>query len=234
MILYGYPLPPCRRTHSAAEQVVRRALFAPSPCSRGVASETRGCGGLVPRKAFSFGNFGQRQAQHRRARRKTAKGRRSTARLGGRRPKGRRSTAGFQKLWPKPGEAPLGFGNLCQGRGRTSRKICKGGFLPLRIFLDTPCRPAEEYTLPQGQVVRRAPFAPSPCPRGVASETGGAGASPRKTFQLQKLWPQSGEAAHFASEAANSREARGGLAISARGVSPQRRRAANAAQNLSD
>ena len=72
MILYGYPLPPCRRTHSAAEQVVRRALFAPSPCSRGVASETRGCGGLVPRKAFSFGNFGQRQAKQRRARRKTA------------------------------------------------------------------------------------------------------------------------------------------------------------------
>ncbi|EEZ70947.1 hypothetical protein NEICINOT_04880 [Neisseria cinerea ATCC 14685] len=45
-----------------------------------------------------------------------------------------------------------------------------------------------------------------------------------------KHQPQAGEAAHFASEAANSREARGGLAISARGVSPQRRRAANAAQ----
>ena len=56
---------PCRsakRIHSAAEQVVRRALFAPSPCSRGVASETRGCGGLVPRKAFSFGNLSQSQA----------------------------------------------------------------------------------------------------------------------------------------------------------------------------
>ena len=68
------------------------------PCSRGVASETRGCGGLVPRKAFSFGNFGrkageappgwaeataERQAKHRRARRKTAKGRRSNAGLGG-------------------------------------------------------------------------------------------------------------------------------------------------------
>ena len=137
MILYGYPLPPCRRTHSAAEQVVRRALFAPSPCSRGVASETRGCGGLVPRKAFSFGNFGQRQAQHRRARRKTAerqaqhrrarrktakgrrstarlggrrpKGRRSNARLGGRRPKGRRSTAGLGGRRPKAGAAPPGW-----------------------------------------------------------------------------------------------------------------------------
>ena len=56
---------PPKRTHSAAEQVVRRALFAPSPCSRGVASETRGCGGLVPRKAFSFGNFGHNQAKQR-------------------------------------------------------------------------------------------------------------------------------------------------------------------------
>ena len=70
----------------------------------------------------------------------------------------------------------------------------------------------------------------SPCPRGVASETGGAGAGPRKAFQLMKHQPQAGEAAHFSSEAENSREARGGLAISARGVSPQRRRAANAAQ----
>ena len=57
------------------------------------------------------------------------------------------------------------------------------------------------------------------------------GASPRKASPIKQLEPQAGEAAHFASEAANSREARGGgLAISARGVSPQRRRAANAAQ----
>ncbi|EEZ72828.1 hypothetical protein NEICINOT_03262, partial [Neisseria cinerea ATCC 14685] len=35
-----------------------------------------------------------------------------------------------------------------------------------------------------------------------------------------KHQPQAGEAAHFASEAANSREARGGLAISARGGVP--------------
>ena len=51
----------------------------------------------------------------------------------------------------------------------------------------------------------------SPCPRGVASETGGAGAGPRKAFQLMKHQPQAGEAAYFASEAANSREARGGI-----------------------
>ncbi|XIE84831.1 hypothetical protein ACFX50_11990 [Neisseria meningitidis] len=30
----------------------------------------------------------------------------------------------------------------------------------------------------------------SPCPRGVASETGGAGASPRKAFQLRKPRPK--------------------------------------------
>ena len=97
--------------------------------------------------------------------------------------------------------------------------------------MDTPCRSAKRTHSAAEQVVRRALFAPSPCSRGVASETGGAGASPRKAFQLQKLWPKSGEAAHFASEAANSRGARGGgLAISARGVSPQRRRVANATQ----
>ena len=92
-------MPPCRRTHSARGQVVRRAPFAPSPCSRGVASETRGCGGLVPRKAFSFRNFGQRQGeaplswaeataerqakQSRAGRKPRPKGRRSTAELGG-------------------------------------------------------------------------------------------------------------------------------------------------------
>ncbi|MBG8632468.1 hypothetical protein EVB14_11625 [Neisseria meningitidis] len=43
--------------------MVRRAPFAPSPCPRGVASETRGCGGLVPRKAFSFGNFGRKAGE---------------------------------------------------------------------------------------------------------------------------------------------------------------------------
>ncbi|RNJ83319.1 hypothetical protein COI37_12285 [Neisseria meningitidis] len=35
-------------------------------------------------------------------------------------------------------------------------------------------------------MVRRALFAPSPCPRSVASETGGVGASPRKIFQIKK------------------------------------------------
>ena len=64
--------------------------------------------------------------------------------------------------------------------------------MPLRIFLDTPCRPDKETHSAAEQVVRRALFAPSPCSRGVASETGGAGASPRKAFQLRKLWPKAG------------------------------------------
>lgn len=79
---------PCRsakRTHSAAEQVVRRALFAPSPCSRGVASETRGCGGLVPRKAFSFGNFGHNQAKQRTLRANAANSREARGGIGDKR-----------------------------------------------------------------------------------------------------------------------------------------------------
>ena len=31
MILYGYPLPPRPKTHSARGQVVGRVLFAPAP-----------------------------------------------------------------------------------------------------------------------------------------------------------------------------------------------------------
>ena len=60
------PLAAPPREHTLPQgQVVRRAPFAPSPCPRGVASETRGCGGLVPRKAFSFRNFGHNQAKQR-------------------------------------------------------------------------------------------------------------------------------------------------------------------------
>ena len=100
--------------------------------------------------------------------------------------------------------------------------------------MDTPCRPAEEHTAAAEQVVRRALFAPSPCSRGVASETGGAGASPRKAFQLQKLWPQSGEVAHFASEAANSREARGGIGDKREGGVPTAPPRRECDANLSD
>ena len=88
---------PCRsdkETHSAAEQVVRRAPFAPSPCSRGVASETGGRGGLVPRKAFSFGNLSE--------------ARRSTGELGEARANRRRagrSQGESPESWAKPGEA---------------------------------------------------------------------------------------------------------------------------------
>ena len=79
---------PCRsdkETHSARGQVVRRVLFAPSPCSRGVASETRGCGGLVPRKAFSFGNFGHNQAKQRTLRANAANSREARGGIGDKR-----------------------------------------------------------------------------------------------------------------------------------------------------
>nr|DAU80548.1 MAG TPA: hypothetical protein [Inoviridae sp.] len=57
------PLMPCRRPHTLPQgQVVRRALFAPSPCPRGVASETGGRGGLVPRKGFRF-SIGKQKLQ---------------------------------------------------------------------------------------------------------------------------------------------------------------------------
>ena len=62
MILYGYPLPLGQRNTLCPGAGGKARLFSPSPCSRGVASETRGCGGLVPRKAFSFGNLSQSQA----------------------------------------------------------------------------------------------------------------------------------------------------------------------------
>ena len=107
--------------------------------------------------------------------------------FGGSQAKGRRSTAGLRRKPGKSqGEAPPSFSNLNQGRGRTSVKNRKGGFFRLYDSLWIPLAALpKKYTLPQGQVVRRALFAPSPCPRGVASETGGVGASPRKTFQLQ-------------------------------------------------
>lgn len=92
-----------------------------------------------------------------------------------------------------------------------SVKNRKGGFLPLRFFTDTPCRTAQKHTLPVGRVIGARLLRRSPCPRGVASETGGVGASPRKASPIKQLEPQAGEAAHFASEAANSREARGGI-----------------------
>ena len=119
---------PCRsdkETHSARGQVVRRVLFSPSPCPRGVASETRGCGGLVPRKAFNFGNLSQSQGEPPESRTKPgaspeswAKPGRSIGELGeARRSTGELGEAGRiagelgearakHQSWAKPGEPP--------------------------------------------------------------------------------------------------------------------------------
>ena len=74
-------------------RVIGARLLRRSPCPRGVASETRGCGGLVPRKAFSFGNLSQSQAN----RQSWAKPGR-TARAG-------RSQGEPPESWAKPGRS---------------------------------------------------------------------------------------------------------------------------------
>lgn len=122
--------------------------------------------------------------------------------------------------------APVTFTKA--GGGRPERFV-KAAFCLYESFWIPLADPPPNTLCPWAGGRARA-FCACPCPRGVASETGGVGASPRKASPIKQLEQQAGEAAHFASEAANSREARGGLAISARGVSPQRRRAANAAQ----
>lgn len=68
MILYGYPLPHCPKTHSARGQVVGRVLFAPAPAR--AASQVRlGVWGLAPAKPFRLSNFSHRQAKQRTLRR---------------------------------------------------------------------------------------------------------------------------------------------------------------------
>ena len=137
MILYGYPLPLGQRNTLCPGAGGKARLFSPSPCSRGVASETRGCGGLVPRKAFSFGNLSQSQAN----RQSWAKPGRIAGELG---------KAG--RIAGELGEAPPGFSNLCSGRGRMSVKNRKGGFFRLYDSLWIPlAAPPKEHTLPQSR-----------------------------------------------------------------------------------
>ena len=66
-------------------RVIGARLLRRSPCPRGVASETRGCGGLVPRKAFSFGNFGHNQAKQRTLRANAANSREARGGIGDKR-----------------------------------------------------------------------------------------------------------------------------------------------------
>lgn len=77
-----------------------------------------------------------------------------------------------------------------------SVKNRKGGFLPLIVkagfclydSLRIPlAAPLKEHTLPVGRVIGARLLRRSPCPRGVASETGGVGASPRKAFPIKQL-----------------------------------------------
>lgn len=88
----------------------------------------------------------------------------------------------------KSREAPPGFSNFCQGRGRMSVKNRKGGFFRLYDSLWIPLAALpKKHTLPQGQVERRGFLRLPPCPRGVASETGGArGASPPQSVQFRQ------------------------------------------------
>ena len=116
-----------------------------------------------------------------------------------------------------------------------SVKNRKGGFFRLYDSLRIPlAAPPKEHTLPVGRVIGARLLRRSPCPRGVASETGGVGASPRKAFQPMKHQPQAGEAAHFASEAANSREARGGIGDKREGGVPTAPPRRECDANLSD
>ena len=154
---------PCRsdkETHSAAEQVVRRAPFAPSPCSRGVASETGGRGGLVPRKAFSFGNLsearrstgelGEARANRRRAGRSQGESPESWAKPGrspGEPGESPESWAKPGRSPGEPGEAPPGFSNLCQVKGRMSVKNRKDGFIVFMILYGYPLTLCRKNTL---------------------------------------------------------------------------------------
>lgn len=80
-----------------------------------------------------------------------------------------RETAGNRKF------ELLADGFHFHGAGRQSRgKVCKR---PVGAFMNTPLTDWKRpHTLPLGQVKGRRPPA---CPCGVASETGGVGASPR-------------------------------------------------------
>ena len=69
-----------------------------------------------------------------------------------------------------------------------SVKNRKGGFFRLYDSLWIPlAAPPKEHTLPVGRVIGARLLRRSPCPRGVASETGGVGASPRKAFPIKQL-----------------------------------------------
>ncbi len=103
--------------------------------------------------------------------------------------------------------APVTFTKA--GGGRPERFV-KAAFCLYESFWIPLADPPPNTLCPWAGGRARA-FCACPCPRGVASETGGVGASPRKASPIKQLEPQAGEAAHFASEAANSREARGGI-----------------------
>ena len=126
----------------------------------------------------------------------------------------RRSTAGFQLLWPKPGEAPPGFSNFYQGKGRMSVKNRKGGVFRLYDSLRIPLAALpKKHTLPPGQVVRRAPFAPSPCPRGVASETRGCGGLvPHKAFRFGNFGQRQAQQSRAGRKTAKGRRSTAGWA----------------------
>ena len=126
MILYGYPLPLGQRNTLCPGAGGKARLFSPSPCSRGVASETRGCGGLVPRKAFSFGNLSQSQANRQswakpgRSTGEPDEARRSTGELGEARAHRRRagrSQGEPPESWAKPGRIAGELGEARRSTG---------------------------------------------------------------------------------------------------------------------
>ena len=115
-----------------------------------------------------------------------------------------------------------------------SVKNRKGGFFRLYDSLRIPlAAPPKEHTLPVGRVIGARLLRRSPCPRGVASETRGCGGLvPRKAFSFSNFGHNQAKQRTLRANAANSREARGGGIGDKRegGVSPQRRRVANATQ----
>ena len=173
---------PCRsdkETHSAAEQVVRRAPFAPSPCSRGVASETGGRGGLVPRKAFSFGNLSE--------------ARRSTGELGEARANRRRagrSQGESPESWAKPGEAwKLGKARRSRAAGQSRANRRRAG----RSQAQHRRAGRSQGESPELGEARAKPRRA----RRIAGELGEARAKPRRarrsTAGLQQPLPSQGE-----------------------------------------